>query len=113
VLALPSVVMDNGKMEGIPVVLMEAMAAGLPVVASRLSGIPELVEDGRSGVLVPAGDAAALAAALAEMRDRRRRRAMGLAGCSRVHQEFDLSRSVGKLITLWTRSGQRRGEVAA
>jgi len=113
VLALPSVVMDNGKMEGIPVVLMEAMAAGLPVVASRISGIPELVEDGRSGVLVPAGDAAALAAALAEMRDRRRRRAMGLAGCSRVHQEFDLSRSVGKLITLWTRSGQRTGEVAA
>ena len=47
--------------EGVPVVLMEAMAAGRPVVATRIAGIPELVEDGISGILVPPGDAAALA----------------------------------------------------
>ncbi len=65
VLAAPSVPTRGGKREGIPVVLMEAMATGLPVVASRLSGIPELVTDGVDGLLVPPGDDAALAAALA------------------------------------------------
>lgn len=113
VLVLPSVVMASGKMEGIPVVLMEAMAAGLPVVASRLSGIPELVEEGRSGVLVPPGDAAALADALAGMSDRGRRRAMGLAGCSRVSRDFDLHRNVQQLLRLWTQLGRRKGEAAA
>ncbi|MGH3182629.1 MAG: glycosyltransferase, partial [Streptosporangiaceae bacterium] len=66
--ALPSVVVPRtGKMEGIPVALMEAMAAGLAVVASRISGIPELVTDGVDGILVPPADAPALAAALASL----------------------------------------------
>ena len=51
-------------MEGIPVALMEAMAAGVPVVATRLSGIPELVQDGVTGLLVEPHDPVALAAAL-------------------------------------------------
>jgi colanic acid/amylovoran biosynthesis glycosyltransferase len=59
---LPSVTAADGDVEGVPVALMEAMAAGLMVVSSRHSGIPELVEDGRSGFLAPEGDAAALAA---------------------------------------------------
>ena len=67
VLVAPSVPTRGGKREGIPVVLMEAMASGLPVVASRLSGIPELVTDGVDGLLVPPGDAAALADALAQV----------------------------------------------
>lgn len=49
---LPSVVARNGYMDGVPVALMEAMASGVPVVASRLSGIPELVRDGETGLLV-------------------------------------------------------------
>ena len=57
----PSVIMPNGKMEGIPLALMEAMACGLPVVASNLSGIPELVRPGETGFLVPPGDDTALA----------------------------------------------------
>ncbi len=61
---LPSRVARDGQMEGIPVALMEAMASGLVVVASRLSGIPELVEDGRSGVLAEPGDPDSLRAAL-------------------------------------------------
>lgn len=51
-------------MDGIPVALMEAMAVGAPVVTTDVSGIPELVRDGKSGVVVPAGDAAALAAGI-------------------------------------------------
>ncbi len=56
---------SDGRREGLPVVLMEAMASGLAVVASDLSGIPELVEDGVTGLLTPPGDPAAIAAALA------------------------------------------------
>ena len=63
--ALPSVRLPSGRMEGIPVALMEAMACGVPVVATRLSGIPELVQDGVTGLLVEPGDPHALAAALA------------------------------------------------
>jgi glycosyltransferase involved in cell wall biosynthesis len=64
VFALPSVRLASGRMEGIPVALMEAMAAGVPVVATRLSGIPELVQDGVTGLLVEPHDPDALAAAL-------------------------------------------------
>lgn len=54
----------NGDMDGIPVVLMEAMAQGLPVVSTRLSGIPELVMDQRSGLLAEPGDVLGMAAQL-------------------------------------------------
>lgn len=61
---LPSVVARDGQMEGLPVALMEAMACGVPVVSTELSGIPELVRPGETGVLAPPGDAAGLAGAL-------------------------------------------------
>lgn len=65
VVALPSVVQSNGKMEGIPVALMEAMAMGLPVVSSNLSGIPELVMNEKcGGILVPPQNSQALAQAI-------------------------------------------------
>jgi colanic acid/amylovoran biosynthesis glycosyltransferase len=63
-MVVPSVPGDEGRTEGIPVVLMEAMALGVPVIASALSGIPELVEDGATGQLVAPGDAAGIARAL-------------------------------------------------
>lgn len=63
-LALPSVTAANGDQEGIPVTLMEAMAAGLPVVSTYHSGIPELVTDDETGLLVPERDADALATAI-------------------------------------------------
>lgn len=58
---LPSVTGEDGDMEGIPVALMEAMAVGIPVVSTQHSGIPELIDAGRSGWLVPEYDAVALA----------------------------------------------------
>ena len=77
--------------EGVPVVLMEAMAAGLPVIATRIAGIPELIDDGISGILVPPGDAAVLAdAILAVTSDPARSAAMGNAGRAKVDRDFNI-----------------------
>ena len=94
---------SNGKREGIPNVLKEAMACGLPVVASDISGIPELVEEGRSGLLVPPGDTAALADALQRLYDDPAlRRSMGRAGRERIVDEFDLRASTRRRAELFT-----------
>jgi glycosyltransferase involved in cell wall biosynthesis/peptidoglycan/xylan/chitin deacetylase (PgdA/CDA1 family) len=99
VFVAPSVPTSEGKREGIPVVLMEAMATGLPVVSSRLSGIPELVEDGVNGLLTAPGDAAALARALASLHDDADlRERLGSAARRRVEREFDLDRSADWLV---------------
>jgi glycosyltransferase involved in cell wall biosynthesis len=91
VLVLPSILDREGRREGIPVTLMEAMGSGLPVVASRMSGIPELVEDGRSGLLTPPGDPRALADALARLWGAPElRRHLGRNARAKVAAEFDL-----------------------
>jgi colanic acid/amylovoran biosynthesis glycosyltransferase len=64
ILLAPSVTDGEGDQEGIPVVIMEAMASGIPVISTRHSGIPELVVDGETGLLAPERDAPALVAAL-------------------------------------------------
>lgn len=99
VLVAPSVPTRGGKREGIPVVLMEAMSAGVPVVASALSGIPELVADGETGLTVPPGDAAAIAAALRRLADDPDLRGrLGVAARRRVVADFDVDRSAARLI---------------
>ncbi|WP_204112508.1 glycosyltransferase family 4 protein [Shimia biformata] len=76
--------------EGVPVVLMEAMAAGVPVVTTRIAGIPELVEDGISGRLVPPGDVDALTTAIRGMFDEpAQARKMGQAGRAVVAVSYD------------------------
>lgn len=91
VVVAPSVPTAQGKREGIPVVLMEAMSCGLPVVASRLSGIPELVEDGVSGLLATPGSADELAAALRRLHDDPTLRdRLGRAGREKVVADFDI-----------------------
>ena len=98
-LVAPSVVARNGKREGIPVVLMEAMSCGLPVVASRLSGIPELVEDEVSGLLVDPGDVTALAAAIRRLMDDPHLRVrMGAAARQRILSAFDLNENARAIL---------------
>jgi glycosyltransferase involved in cell wall biosynthesis len=94
----PSVVLPNGKMEGIPVALMEALAMERAVVATDISGVSELVEDGVTGLLVPPGDPAALAAAIERLvRDPALRHRLGAAGRDRVRAEFDLAANTRQL----------------
>lgn len=106
VLAAPSVPSRDGRREGIPVALMEAMSVGLPVVASRLSGIPELVEDGVNGLLTPPGDARAVADALRRLHaDPALRRRLGEAGRETVRREFDVSKTVAALAARFAAGG--------
>lgn len=88
---LPSLTAPNGDMEGIPVALMEAMAAGVPVITTDHSGIPELVEHKVSGLLAIEADPASLCAHIlqATALDPNERRAMQLAARAKVEQEFD------------------------
>jgi glycosyltransferase involved in cell wall biosynthesis len=81
--------------EGLPLVLLEAMAAGLPAVVTAVGGNPEVVEDGVSGVLVPAGDQQALAAAmLSLLHNPLRRQQMGQAARQRFDRYFSLQRFI-------------------
>jgi colanic acid/amylovoran biosynthesis glycosyltransferase len=99
---LPSVVTSAGKMEGIPVCLMEALACELPVVATRLSGTPELVKHGETGLLVPPADAGALAAAIERLiRDPALRTRLGRAGRQHVLAEFELRANAEKLYEMF------------
>ncbi|MWD30016.1 glycosyltransferase [Aquicoccus sp. SCR17] len=91
--------------EGVPVVLMEAMATGLPVIATRIAGIPELVEDGVSGLLVPPGDAAALAGAIRRvLSDEMLRSDMGAAGQAKVRADYRSDIEAARLSRLFSAS---------
>jgi len=87
--ALPARIAADGDRDGLPNVLLEAMATGLPVVSTPVSAIPEAVEDGRTGLLVPPDDPPALAAAIERLaRDPRLRQHLGTAGREAVLARF-------------------------
>jgi glycosyltransferase involved in cell wall biosynthesis len=87
---LPSIVGNDGNREGLPVSLVEALACGLPVITTPLTGIPEAVRDGENGFLVPSGDAAALARAMETLiRDRRLYRKLADNARPSVVERFD------------------------
>ena len=90
VLALPSVQDGSGNVDGLPVIALEAMASGKPVVASRIAGLPLVVQHGETGLLTPPGNVPALAAALgALLDDPARAQAMGAAARRRVETELN------------------------
>ncbi len=90
--------------EGVPVVLMEAMAMEIPVVAPRLMGIPELVEDGVSGLLFTPGRPSDLARALAELAGSPSRRAeIGRVARACVERDFEVDRCAGALVEVFGR----------
>lgn len=88
--------------EGFGLVLIEAMASGRPVVATRAGAIPEVVADGDTGLLVPPGDPQAFAAALAKMTDAELRRSLGQAGQRRALADFTLDKMFALTDALYT-----------
>ena len=102
VLMAPSVPSADGRREGLPVVVLEAMSVGVPVVASRLSGIPEAVVDGRTGLLVDPGDVAGLAAAIRRLEsDPVLAGRLVVAAHRFVTEEFDIDESARRLVGLF------------
>lgn len=98
VLACPCVVAPDGNRDGLPTVLLEAMALGTPCVATDVTGIPELVHDGETGLCVAEGDPEALATALAQiLDDKALRRKLTRAARKLVEREFDQHVNAGRL----------------
>jgi glycosyltransferase involved in cell wall biosynthesis len=95
--------------EGMPQVILEAMNCGLPVVATRVGGVPEAVLDGRTGLLVEPGDAAQLRDGMERMiADEAFRLAAGREGLARAHEVFDSERNAGTLAdALWALANRR------
>ena len=98
------------RQESLPLSVREGMTAGLPTVATRVGGVPETVEDGESGLLVPKEDPEALAKAMARLAaDADRRQAMGRRAAEIVHEKFNYDRWIERTVALYERV---RNEVA-
>ena len=103
---LPCRIADDGDRDGLPNVLVEAQSQGLPCISTPISGIPELVDDGRTGILVPPDDPTALAAAIGDaIRSPDLRARIGDAAMERVHAHFDHRGTIGQLIARFEASG--------
>ncbi|MHB9107429.1 MAG: glycosyltransferase family 4 protein [Armatimonadota bacterium] len=97
VFCCPSAIAPDGDRDGLPNVLVEAMATGLPAVGSHISGIPEAIEHEATGLLVPPGDAAALAEALARCADPALRVRLGTHAAAYVREHFNADRGLDQL----------------
>jgi glycosyltransferase involved in cell wall biosynthesis len=92
--------------EGVPVVLMEAMASGLPVISTQVAGVPELVAHGESGLLVPPGDTQSLSEAILTLASNAKLRTdMGANGRAKVEAEFDVDREAARMKALFIGDG--------
>jgi colanic acid/amylovoran biosynthesis glycosyltransferase len=101
VFVLPSVPEADGGMDNLPTVIMEAMATGLPVVSTRIGGIPEMVVENETGFLVAPGDVPGLAGAIEKlMSDRSLAQRLGRAGYQRAQELFSIEKSVSELRAL-------------
>jgi glycosyltransferase involved in cell wall biosynthesis len=112
-LATADVFVLSSRSEGLPVSILEAMAAGLPVVATSVGGVPEVVVDGDTGLLVPPGDPSSLAAAIERLlADPALRRHLGEAGRRRITEHFDLASVQRAHLDLYRRALTRSGLAA-
>ena len=106
--ALASTTDDQGATDIFPTVILEAMASARPVVSTRLAGIPELVRQGETGILVSPGDTIALAQGLEQLlRDPDLRLRYGRAGRARIEQHFQIANTVVPLVELLEQSCSR------
>lgn len=104
-----NVLAHSTRTEGMGIAILEAMAAGVPVAASRVGGIPEIVEDGITGRLVPPGDDRALAAAIEELLDDAQRAAeMARRAALRVEERFTVARMCEAYASLYGRLTTRK-----
>lgn len=112
--AMADVFVSASLLEGLPVTQLEAMAAELPVVATDIPGVGEVVEHGETGYLVPPNDPEALADAMAELDSPTERRRFGTNGYRRAERHFDIRKMVASYLDLYDRlltdSGPRRAE---
>jgi len=114
VLAAPCIVAGDGNADGLPTVLLEAMAFGTPCVASDVTGIPEIVRHAETGLLVAQRDPVALAGALERLLDDADLRVRLAANARRlVEEEFDIGRNAGRLRELLAAAAGERLEAAA
>lgn len=105
VFVLPSVWSDKDGQEGIPIVLMEAMASGIPVVASRISGIPELVSDRQTGLLVEPGNELELSEKIANiLRDKDLAEQLSREARRKVERDFNIEKNVNELIKIFNKA---------
>ena len=109
---LPSTVAGDGQMEGLPVALMEALACGIPTVATRLSGVPELIADGETGLLAEPGEPGSLADALnATLSDPVAARRRAERGRAKVVAEFDIRDSGVRMAALFRATPSLGGSI--
>lgn len=107
---LPCVAEAGGGMDNLPTVVMEAMATGLPVISTAVGGLPEMVHDGRTGLLVPEHAPAALAEAIGRLlADQSCARSLGEAGRQRAVELFAIDKSAQNLSALFQQFGCSRG----
>ncbi|HBC93994.1 MAG TPA: glycosyl transferase family 1 [Pelotomaculum sp.] len=96
----------TSNIEGLPLVVLEAMAAGKPVIATTVGGIPEVIDNGKTGVLIPPSDTDKLTDAIIDLIDHREYfTAMGLKGTAVVRERFDLSRVAEEYKNLYNIDG--------
>ena len=109
---LASKIASDGDRDGLPNVIVEAQSQALPVVATNVSAIPELITDNVNGLLVEPGDVDALAQALAQLiTDPKQRERLGEAGGDVVHQSFSMERGLDKLMSRITETVSARARL--
>lgn len=106
-LAAPCIPSEDGNQDALPTVLLEALAVGLPCIATRLSGIPEIIDDGVDGILCAPGNSDELATAIEDLLgDAARRDAFAASGKEKVLQRFDRRKTLPELIDVFASSLQ-------